>query len=80
MCRIVSQDSIYVGEVLTPRNVISYLKMVSEGSRPQFSKLGHTTKMALQVYSSNFFHSKRIKIDDKQYNDPIRIISSLGKD
>jgi hypothetical protein len=47
--------------------------MAPEGSRPQFSKMGPTTKMALQVDSSNFFHSERIKIDEKQYNDPIQI-------
>jgi hypothetical protein len=47
--------------------------MAPEGSGPQFSKLGPVTKMALQVDSSKFFHSERIEIDDKQYNDPIRI-------
>jgi len=50
--------------------------MALQGSRPQFSKLGPATKMALQVDSSNFFHSKRIKIDDKKYNDPIWIIET----
>jgi hypothetical protein len=39
--------------------------MALEGSGPQFSKLGPATKMALQVDSSNFFHSERIKIDEK---------------
>jgi hypothetical protein len=42
--------------------------------KPQFSKLGHATKMALQAESSNFFHFERIKIDEKKYNDPIQII------
>jgi hypothetical protein len=41
---------------------------------PQFSKLGPTTKMALQVDSSNFFHPESTKIDEKLYNDPIQII------
>jgi hypothetical protein len=45
--------------------------MALEGSRPQFSKLGPATKMALQVDSSNFFHPKSTKIDEKLYDDPI---------
>jgi hypothetical protein len=48
--------------------------MVPEGSRPQFSKMGPATKMALQVDSSIFFHSERIEINEKQYNDPFQII------
>jgi hypothetical protein len=47
--------------------------MALEGSKPQFSKLGPATKMALQVDSSIFFHFERINIDEKQYNDPIQI-------
>jgi hypothetical protein len=48
--------------------------MALEGFEPQFSKLGPATKMvALQTDSSNFFHSKRIEINEKQYNDPIWI-------
>jgi hypothetical protein len=47
--------------------------MALEGSKPQFSKQGLATKMALQVDSSNFFHSERIEIDEKQHNDPIHI-------
>jgi len=34
--------------------------------------LGHAAKMALQVDSSKFFHSKSIEIDQKYYNDPIQ--------
>jgi hypothetical protein len=30
--------------------------------------------MALQDDFSNFFHSERIEIDEKKYNDPIQII------
>jgi hypothetical protein len=37
----------------------------------QFSKLGPTAKMDLQVYSSNCFHLESIKIVEKTYNDPI---------
>jgi hypothetical protein len=73
MCRIVSQGSklCYVGKVLTPKKCHLMPQNGPKGSRPQFSKLGPATKMALQVDSSNFFHSERIKIDEKQYNDPI---------
>jgi hypothetical protein len=46
-------------------------QMDLEGSEPQFSKLGLSTKMALQDESSNFFHSERIEIDDKKYNEQI---------
>jgi hypothetical protein len=49
-----------------------------KGSRPQFSKLGHATKMALQVDSSNFFHYERIEIDEKHYNDLIWINLQVG--
>jgi hypothetical protein len=49
--------------------------MALEGSKPQFSKHGPTTKMASQVDSSNIFHSEKIEIDEKQYNDPIHIIN-----
>jgi hypothetical protein len=45
-----------------------------EGSGPQFSILGPAIEMTLQVNSSNCFHSKRIEIDEKKYNDPIWII------
>jgi hypothetical protein len=45
--------------------------MALEGFRPQFSKLGPTTKMALQANSSNFFHPESTKIDEKLYDDPI---------
>jgi hypothetical protein len=30
--------------------------------------------MALQVDYSNFFHSKRIEIDEKKYDDPSQMI------
>ena len=42
-----------------------------EGSRRQFSELGDTTKMALQVDSSIFFHLQSTKIDENLYDDPI---------
>ena len=48
--------------------------MALEGFKPQFSKLGPPTKMAMQVESLNVFHYERIEIDEKQYNDPIQII------
>jgi hypothetical protein len=47
--------------------------MALESSRPQFSKLRPTTKIALQVDSSNVFHSEMIEIYEKKYNDPIQI-------
>jgi hypothetical protein len=49
-------------------------QMALEGSRPQFSKLRHATKMALQVDPSNSFHFERTEIDKKKYNDPFQII------
>jgi hypothetical protein len=47
---------------------------ISNDFRPQFSKLGPLTKMALQANSSNFFHPESTEIDEKLYNDPIWII------
>jgi hypothetical protein len=52
--------------------------MALEGSGSQFSKLVPTTKMALQVYSSNFSTLKD-DIDEKQYNDPIWIREVVSK-
>jgi hypothetical protein len=40
--------------------------MALKGSKPQFSKVGPSTKMALQDESYSFIHSKRIKIDKKK--------------
>jgi hypothetical protein len=75
--RIGSWGPNYGGKVLTQKYVIRCLKMALKCSKPQFSKLGPTTKMALQVDSSNFFHPERIEIYEKQYNDPIVIIHAL---
>jgi hypothetical protein len=43
----------HVLDIVTHKNAILCLKMSSEGSIPQFSKLGPIAKMALQDDSSN---------------------------
>jgi hypothetical protein len=53
--------------------------MALEGSGPQFSKLGCTTKMGLQVDSSNVFHLESTKIEKKLYDDPIQIRATLRR-
>jgi hypothetical protein len=40
----------------------------------QFSKLGLAVKMAMEVDSSNLFHLESMKIDEKLYDDQIKIM------
>jgi hypothetical protein len=44
-----------------------------EGSGPQISKLGATTKMGITRQFLYFFHRESTKIDEKLYNDPFWI-------
>jgi hypothetical protein len=48
--------------------------MALEGGRPQFSKLGPSTKMGLASQFLQFFHPKSTKIDEKLYDDTLWVI------
>jgi len=50
-----------------------WIQNILDGLWPQFSKLGPVAKMDMQADSSNFFHPKSTKIDEKMYYYSIHI-------